>query len=138
MSNNGKWVYEECGAEIWHTSEGEFDTKEEAIKEGREYFKFMQQEYGDYEDVTQFSVGQIIHYHPTIEVYGLIEQVGEEAYEEVGEVAENYLTRVPHEEANLLSDKINEVFSQWMKETNNLPNFWMIRNTEDVSIEEGE
>lgn len=129
--NNDKWVFEETGNEYWSTSPDEYDTKEEAIEGGREYFLYERNNYGEHEDMISFSVGQIKSYNPYIDGENVLEQIRDHSYEEVGELAENYLARVNTDELALLEDELQKVLLEWMDKTDNKPNFWKIRNVED-------
>lgn len=133
-NNEDKWVFDLCGAETWGLGEGEYNTKEEAIQAGKEFFKYIRERWGDYKDETHFSVGQIKSYTPHVCVDSIIEHIAEDAYSEVGEIAEDYLYDIPRQQCDELEEMINQVVLSWMERTNNLPKFYMIENVEDVEL----
>jgi hypothetical protein len=137
MSNQGKWIINLIEDGTWGSLE-EFESKEEAISYGKKNFE------GIYEDENGekfdseiekkvFYVGQIERYVPSICVNSLVEQIAENAHDEVGEVAEDYLYDVSKEDIQLLEERLNDVLSNWFDETNNNPTFWKIVNIENVN-----
>jgi len=126
MKNN-KWTYELYNEEVWSSDE-EFDTKEEAIIAGKEAAL-------DDDEITSFYVGQIKSFVPSVDVGRIIDDIGEEAYEQCGEFGEEYLWHLPIEEINKLEELLNEALNKWLNETNNEPTFYTLRNVETISVE---
>ena len=138
MSNQGKWIVNIEEAEVWNHTE-EFETKEQAIAYVKEDFEgFFEEETGlsfnSEIDNRVFYVGKIDRFAPYVDGDHVIEQVAESAYDEVGEVAESYLDHVSKEQLNILNKRLNSVFSEWLKETNNQPTFWKVVNVEKVVL----
>lgn len=124
----GKWIVNLRDDDVWDGSEW-FHSKEEAIKFGKEEFSsFSNGETGF------FYVGQIESYVPSISADRILEDISEDAYSEVGEPAENYLVGVKIEQVKLLEERLNQVLHEWLKETNNQPNFFKVINVEKVEF----
>jgi hypothetical protein len=137
MSNQGKWIINLNEDGTWGSLE-EFDSKEEAISYGKENFEgIYEEENGEKFDLEiekkVFYVGQIERYVPSVCASSLVEQIAENACDEVGEVAEDYLYDVSKEDIQLLEERLNDVLSNWIDETNNRPTFWKIVNIETVN-----
>ena len=97
-----RWTYEvNLNSDIWN---GEiFDTKEEAIAEGRkEAIEYKKDSF---------------------------------KYDEVGEVAEDYLDDVSKKDALELEEKLNEVFYKWQEEHNYKPSFYKVISEEIIKVE---
>jgi hypothetical protein len=85
-----------------------------------------------------FYVGRCVPFVARINVYSLIEHLREEATEEAGEAAEEWLAGYEYPpadseegaEAADLSDRLNAVFAAWLKETHQEPEFYGV---EDVT-----
>ncbi|MCR6515322.1 hypothetical protein M4I33_10630 [Clostridium sp. LY3-2] len=122
----GKWVAEmSLNSDIWHGDE--FDTKEQAIAEGRKLAKD--------DDLNKFKIGQT---EPAcnfgIDVDNVIERISETMYDDIGEVAEDYLGDVTVEHLLELEEKLNEVFFKWQKEHGYEPTFYKIINIEEINV----
>jgi hypothetical protein len=123
---NGKWCYS-TDEEIFN-SDDYFHTKEEAIVAGEEYAKGCEYE--------QYYVGQITSIVPKIDTTGLLERIGEDIYEDCGEVAENYLCDVTKEQEKELDEWLNSVFITWLYKHNLHPNFYNIKNVSSHSVDD--
>jgi hypothetical protein len=121
---NGKWCYSFNEENF----EGEFDTKEQAVAEAIWYYK------DDEKDQDFIWVGQTKPISSGVNVDSIIEQLGEEAYDQAGEYAEDYLTNVTLNHQRVLEERLNEVLLAWMKEYNYEPNFWTVENIEKVDV----
>ncbi|ACL77590.1 hypothetical protein [Ruminiclostridium cellulolyticum] len=125
--NNGLWMYNFGGKEIWNEEEY-FDTKEEAIGMGRiEAIKRGEDSY---------QVGQIITFTPSLDADWAIEQIAENAMDNCGEVANDYLDCVPKEETDRLEELLNEALTKWLDETKNHPGFFYIDDISEHVVEE--
>jgi hypothetical protein len=122
----GKWCYSFNEENF----EGDFDTKEQAIDEAIWYYK------DDEKDQDFIWVGQIKPVSVGVNIDSLLEQLGEEAYEEAGEYAEDYLTNVTLSHQKILEQRLNNVLVAWMKEFNYEPNFWTVENVKKIDVSE--
>lgn len=150
---DGKWI---CAPNIyteeWSASRY-YDTKQEAIDAGRSVINAMSQGvvsvdvYDESHEIMgegymvkdtlpeTFVVGQMVSdYFPWINPECVIEGIGNEAYDEFGEYAEDYLLRLPDEEVSELGDKLNEALVDWIKKYNNEPDFVKMQNVEIVKV----
>lgn len=125
MSNEGKWIHS-LSDDVFHSTDF-FDTKEEAVRAGMD-------EYGEYLKLT-FFVGQVrdLSLTPSVEAEGILESVNETMYEEVGEVAEDYLIKLPQEQIDELQVELNKALHAWMDKHNNKPTFYKVDNIEQIT-----
>lgn len=123
-----KWVVEltETDCEIW-SSDIDYNSREEAIKEGMKYAK---------EDgLKSFMIGRVIPCGiPDIDTIWLLEKAQEQLYDEVGESAEVYLADMDGEEFKELDEQLNEVFYQWHKKHKLEPNCYKIIDDEVIEV----
>lgn len=121
----GKWMYNINESDIWEGEE--FDTKEQAISEGKKVAMD--------EGVNKFYIGETESTGKFgIDVDRTIEDIQQFTYDDVGEVAECYLDDVTQEHLLELEEKLNEVFFKWQKEYGYEPNFYKIINIEEINI----
>lgn len=127
MSNIGKWMYNIGDRDIW-TGE-EFDTKEQAIIEGKKEIEEESLKYN------YFMVGQIEKVEACgIDVDILLEGIAEETTADFSEVGEDYLLDVTDKDKTELEEKLNEVFFEWVKKNKYEPDFFKIENIEKVML----
>jgi hypothetical protein len=124
----GKWLVNLIDYDVWDSVKW-FDSKEEAIEYGKKEFSAL---FNGERGI--FYVGQIESYIPFICGDRILEQVSEDAYIEVGEPAEDYLSNVKIEHVRLLEERLNKVLNEWIEETNNQPNFFKVVNVEKVEF----
>ena len=132
----GQWMYQIGESDIWNSGE-EFDTKEEAIKAGREEVIAENKSYDDkkyqYEHFYIGLIEECSNCHG-VNVERILEDIAEIVYDEVGEVAEDYLADVTREHSNELEEKLNDVLFTWMKEHGYTQSFFKIVAVETVEI----
>lgn len=138
MENQGKWVVNISEDGIW-SSIDEFNTKEQAITFGKTEFEdIYEDEVGEKHDSATykkvFYVGQIEKFIPYVNVDSVLDNVVENAYDEVGEVVEGFLGSVSKEEYGFLEERLNDAFKTWLDETKNHPTFWKIVNVEKIEF----
>jgi hypothetical protein len=138
MSRDGKWTFADVGEEIWNNED--FDTREEAIEAGFEYMKDeYYAEYGTNDilsgTVIEFEVGQCSIHVPHVCVDYIVNQLQEDAYEECGEVAEDFLCNVTKGEVKILEERLNDVVRAWLEDMREEPNFYSITNIETIKLE---
>jgi hypothetical protein len=118
--------------EIWYHER--FDTIEECIRDAVDNYG---KKPGD-----QIAVGICEDYVPHVDVNTLLDKAGEDAYEECGEVAEDwpaFSRQKGYEDADKLQEKIDKVFNDWLEETHQVPEFYSIKPLADmVTIPGGE
>lgn len=143
---HGQWMLNKEYGERWEASEY-FDTKEEAIKFGISLLKKynsldddgksdMDLSDGlniypdDHENIYTFYAGQIEDVPLPDEVDMLLERMSESVYDEVGEIAEDYLDDVTTEHKKELADLIHG----WAERNGYLPDCYTIGATEEVNL----
>lgn len=122
-----RWTYEvNLNSDIWN---GEiFDTKEEAIAEGRKEAVECKTD--------GFKVGIIENAHNFgIDVVSVIEQIQEKMYNEMGEVAEDYLDDVTKDDLHELEEKLNTVYHEWQKKHSYYPSFYKVISEEIIEVD---
>lgn len=109
MSLKGKWGYSTDEERY----SGSFDTKEDAIQEARA----CEDKDGD------FFVGQFEEIRISVCGDRVIDQAQEDAYEQAGEYAEDWLAKIPRERVDELTCQLSEVFDGWLKKYDLTPTF---------------
>lgn len=66
----------------------------------------------------------------------LIEYLQEDAYDEVGEVAYDWLDSVSKEQRESLNNKITEVIKEWLEEIHEEPSFYKVLPCKECTLEE--
>ena len=127
-----KWMYQIGESEIWSNS-SEFNTKEEAVSEGRKEVlsenKTMQEDAYMY-----FYIGMIEKVEPTgVDVDWMLENIAENTVDGM-EVGEDYLCDVTKEHQEELEEKLNEVLFSWMEKYKYNPTFFRIINIEKIML----
>lgn len=127
MIENGKWMFNiHKNNENWQSDT--FDTKEEAIEAGLREYHDYEKDHGFYE------VGKIEKHVPHIDGERIIEWIGDTAYEECGDFAEDYLRRVKQGDIEHLTNRLNEVLIEWLKGLNEMPTFGKMTKVEKINV----
>jgi hypothetical protein len=120
-----KWCYSYNGENF----EGDFVTKEDAVEEASCYINSKDdREYIYIGNPKEISIG--------VNVDAILENIGEDAYEQAGEYAVDYLRDVTIKHGQILEERLNEVLYNWMDEYNYKPYFWKVENVEKIKINE--
>ena len=125
MNKEYSWTENQTD-EIWHHEK--FASVEECIKDAISYGK---------KPGEKIAVGICEDYVPYLNVDNLLDQVSEDAYEEVGEVAEGwpeFENRKGYKDAEKLQEKIDKAFNEWLEETKKVPRFCRIQPLADLVI----
>lgn len=134
-----KWCLSHDGEEFW---EIQAVTREQAIDEG--LYQFRRALAGHDTDCfdpasmpkegASFYIGTKTDYVPCVDEITVIEQLQMDAYEEYGEIAEDYLANVAPLEQELLKQKLQNAFDEWIKETGNEPWFYVVQEVEEIKV----
>lgn len=137
----GKWTYSYAEETGWDNDE--FSSPAEALEAARE----AASEYADEEGMKpdekanflvygNVYIGQRYDFEPSVDADFVIERIQDEAYDEGGEYAEDYLDPPPMKDIEArkkwndqvadLEKRLTDVFHTWARETKNEPNFWLI------------
>lgn len=113
--------------EIW--SGFLFDTEQECIQDAVATL--------DYKKGESIAIGQCVPFEPVPNVEMMLEQIEQDAYEECGEVSEdwNISSRKGREDAfEELEDGIMKLLEKYLKDIDGEPRFWKIINAHEVTI----
>lgn len=137
-----KWL-NNTADDIWYGYSGEFDTKEEAIQNGiRQYKDWLNgcgtELFDDYEDEpVSFLVGQQYPFEPYADEELVLESAINQAYDEGFEdVYDYWLHDITKEQQEELHDMLQSALDSWMKKNKFIPNFYLIKNVEEIIIED--
>jgi hypothetical protein len=124
-SEVGKWVYS-TSDDVFRTNDY-FDTKEQAIEGGKVDFTWEGK-------CPPFYVGQVesADFAVYVDPDGVLENIAQSVYDEVGEVAEDYLKHVDKAHFQELEEELNKVVSKWMDKFGYRPNFFKVVNIEKI------
>ena len=125
-----KYTWEYGETDIWQHDL--FDTIEDCILDAKENYLV--------ESGTEIVVGEAVFWEPYVSADLILEQLAEDAYEECGEVAEDwnaydYKSEEGRKSLDELSDKLTEIVKQWLKDNGTYPEFYMIKNVRVVEVE---
>lgn len=128
MNKEYSWTENQTD-EIWN--HGKFASVEACIKDAIDCGK---------KPGETIAIGICEDYVPHLNVDNLLDQVSEDAYEEVGEVAEGwpeFENRKGYKDVGKLQEKIDKAFNEWLVETKQVPCFYHIKPLADqVTIPE--
>lgn len=122
-----KWTFGWDDRILAGWSSDTFDAKEEAIaagmiearKDGR----------------ISFFVGRVVDVGlPVIDARLVLDQLGEQMYDEFETYAEDYLVDVPGEQVKELEDGLNKVFKEWAEKYGHVPNWETIVDEERIEV----
>lgn len=86
-----------------------------------------------------FMIGvQGSNYVPGINGDFIVEALQEEAAEEFGEVATDWLDNVSDHSTRILSERLSNVFRKWLKENKQEPGFFHMQDTETIRNEKND
>ncbi len=125
MSKKYSWTENQTD-DIWY--HGRFDSVKECIKDAMGYGR---------KPGEKIAIGICKDYLPCLDADSLLDQVSEDAYEEVGEVAEGwpeFENRKGYKYVDKLQEKLDKAFSEWLKETNQVPSFYRIEPFADLVV----
>lgn len=106
---------------------GDFDTKEKAIAAAAAEYDLGP---GD-----RFQVGRYVQYDPPqIWACDVLDNVTCNSEDLVGEAAEDWLSNVPKEDEEKLTERLTKVFHDWLKEFGHEPEFLMVQDTEECTV----
>ena len=122
------WEFEE--RDTWRFDE--FDTIEECIEDCKNYCTEYRIGIPPMSIPKTIVIGETNKYAPYVNAESLLEDMIEQAYDCVGEIAEDWC--IDYTEITQLESTINTVVHKWLKETDNLPNFYWVKNIREIEI----
>ena len=91
----------------------------------------------EFKDMDTVYVGRIYRFVPEVDAWSIIEKLQDDADDEAYEASEDYLQDVSDEEANKLEAMLTETFNKWARDTGNEPNFFVVKDIKEYSLEDG-
>ena len=116
---------------------GEYDSVEEALVAAKADAKNAD----EFKDAKTVYIGRVYKFVPEIDAWSIIEKLqgdaDDEADDEGCEVSEDYLRDVSDAELYQLEKMLTETFNKWARETGNEPNFFVVKDVKEYSLEDG-
>ena len=112
--------------EVWYG--GPCDSVKECVEEAK---------LEDYKDTEIFAIGYIETYEVNyVNADQIIDFLQQDAYEEVGEVSEDWLTNITSEQCADLESRVRKVVLEWLKDCNEEPSFYKIVPFDELTLQE--
>lgn len=108
----------------------EYNSVEEALADAKQEVKSGQ------EDAKVVYIGRIYEFEPCVDADSIIERLQYDAEYEAGECAIDYLDGVEVSDRQKLQEMLTKTFEEWAKETGNEPNFNIVQDVEEYSLED--
>lgn len=108
----------------------EYDSVEEALVDAKQEVKSGQ------EDAEVVYIGRVYEFEPKVDVDSIIERLQDDAEDEAGECADYYLEGVKIADRLKLQEMLTETFNKWAAETYNEPTFYIVKETQEYSLED--
>ena len=115
----------------------EYSSEYDSVEEALEAAKLDAKNDDEFKDMDTVYVGRIYRFVPEVDAWSIIERLQDDADDEAYEASEDYLQDVSDEEANKLEAMLTETFNKWARETDNEPNFFVVKDVKEYSLEDG-
>lgn len=125
-----QWLYNIGEDDMWADVK-RYDSFEEAKAAAIEEYKSQ-----NYKDKNIY-VGEIIEYTPVIDAKSVIACDIDNAWDEVGAAAEDYLYDIPDHIVEELDKDLKDVYYNWIQKHGNVPEFGTLDNIKKVEINNG-
>lgn len=112
----------------------EYNSVEEALEDARTDKKYLQ----CYREKKTVYIGKVCKFEPKVFSDIVVERIQEDAYDEAGEIAEDYLMYTSQKDMSKLNEMLTETFNKWAKETGNEPNFFTVEEIQEYSLEDSD
>lgn len=93
-------------------------TSDEAIKEVQKGGLFNEEDLTDEYGNKRFWLGKVCKYEPVIDPYYILERLGSDCYEDIGDSGIGYLEYVSREAEDNLKERLTKVYKEWEIENN--------------------
>lgn len=95
--------------------------------------------YEDYKDTDTFALGYAENYEVNyVNSDLIIEFLQEQAYDEIGECAEDWLDSITKEQREDLESRVLKVVLQWLKDCKEEPTFYTVSPFDELTLQEAE
>ena len=111
----------------------EYDSVEQALADAKVE---AAQEYPSGEIETVY-IGHVCRFKPVVNAESVIEEIQNDADNEADEASYGYLEDVSIVDLNKLQAMLTETFNKWAAETGNEPNFFIVEDVNEYSLEDG-
>lgn len=108
-------------AEVWHRHG---DTIKDCINQAREY---------DSDEAVVY-IGEAGKYIPHVDADHILDNAYEQAWDEVGESADTWLHKLDRDIVDDLSNRLSDVFHEWLKQHDLMPKFGTLTNVRDFDL----
>lgn len=115
----------------------EYSSEYDSVEEALEAAKFDAKNDDEFKDMDTVYVGRIYRFVPEVDAWSIIERLQDDADDEAYEASEDYLRDVSDAEIYKLEKMLTETFNQWARETGNEPNFFVVKDVKEYSLEDG-
>ena len=115
----------------------EYSSEYDSVEEALEAAKLDAKNDDEFKDMDTVYVGRIYRFVPEVDAWSIIERLQDDADDEAYEASEDYLQDESDEEANKLEAMLTETFNKWARETGNEPNFFVVKDVKEYSLEDG-
>lgn len=112
--------------ELWHG--GPCDSLRDCVEEAVE---------NGYSMEDTFAVGLIEEYNIDLDfAWRIIEDLQEDAYDEVGEASDSWLDCTTREQRDELNSRIHKIVREWLKEIHEEPSFYKVLPCHEITLKE--
>lgn len=111
----------------------EYNSVKQALEAAREEAKNDD----EFKEAKTVYIGRVYKFVPVINPWGIIEELQFRADDEAFDAAEDYLRDIRDEELSKLQEMLTKAFNKWAKETGNEPNFYIVKERKEYSLETG-
>lgn len=88
------------------------------------------------EPIETVYIGEVWDFEPKVDVDSVIERIQDDAEDEAGECADDYLEGVKIADKQKLQEMLTETFNQWAAETFHEPYFYILRDAKEYRLED--
>lgn len=108
----------------------------DSVEEALEAAKIDAKNDDKLKDVKTVYIGRVHKFVPEVDAWAVMENLWDDAYEETNDPID-YLSDVSDDEADKLGQMLTETFNKWARETGNEPNFFVVKDVKEYSLEDG-
>lgn len=105
-----------------------YDSIDKCIEEAKQTYGY--QHFGE----EYVYIGEYVQFNAKIDVQGALGEISQCAYDDCGEIAEEYLYDVEEEQLKELDIEINKIFKRWLEKYNYNPNFGNVINVKRYKL----
>lgn len=119
-----KWAFT-LNEEYWGNDT--YNSKEEAISAAKAFYDNGEKQCY----IGRLSQDKLQLY---VDADAVLENISQYMYDTAGEVAEDYLQKIPAEQEEILSTRLTEVVRQWATEFKHHPDFYLVETVETLNL----